>query len=204
MNRAFQKTTTTAIALANRICGVMWCDEKFVIFGNITHTHTHNKHTHIYIYKCHDNEMFTCKWSPTKCVCGPSLCCCARDCSAFTVKIIAVSKRITPMAHIWPELPPLLYRWQFDDCNFCKFLVVHTLRFLMNNIVFVLCLVWLVEEEKQKTAVVVALFSYVCRNINWYATVDYVQRHRSSKFDAATTIIIAQIKTLTSTITTKI
>lgn len=90
--------------------------------------------------------MLTCELSPpTKCVRGgPSLCRCVRDCSAFTVKIMVVSNRITPTTHIWrrlllllllrPQPLPTQYRWQFDDCISCILFVVHALCFLINTI----------------------------------------------------------------------
>lgn len=138
--------------------------------------------------KWHDIEMLTCKLSPPMCACGggcPSLCRCVRDCSAFTFKIIAVSKRLTPTTQIWRAPRPRPYRWQFDDCISCMFFVAHALGFLINTI-FTLLLYWFMRlivsmyVKRAKEALRRRLFSYLL----WYVTADSVQRLRSSKFDA--------------------
>lgn len=139
--RGRKKTETQFASQQNRICRIL-CNGNF----------------YFWIYNNNGfGKMLTCKLSPpppppTKCVRdGPSLCRCVRDCSAFTVKIMVVSKRITLTTHIWqrrlllllllllrPQPLPIQYRWQFDDCILCIFFVTHALCFLINTM-FTLC-----------------------------------------------------------------
>lgn len=153
------------------------------------------------------NIWLTCKFSsPAKCVRGgPSLCRCACDCSAFTVKIMVVSSRITPATHIWrwqcrlPLPQPAQYRWQFDDCIFRIFSVAHALCFLINTILLLVhscthwlslclvfyCLFFPLLNQKRRRSCLLSSIHLICDR--WFSFNDF--DHRNSIGKTITTAI---------------
>lgn len=153
------------------------------------------------------NIWLTCKLSsPAKCVRGgPSLCRCACDCSAFTVKIMVVSSRITPATHIWrwqcrlPLPQPAQYRWQFDDCIFRIFSVAHALCFLIATILLLVhscthwlslclvfyCLFFPLLNQKRRRSCLLSSIHLICDR--WFSFNDF--DHRNSIGKTITTAI---------------